>query len=165
MRSNPNFFFLLISPPDEIIEYVAYLKQLVKEKIGHSFESLHSIAHLTLLQYYDFHNESLLYTFSDRISGIRSFSIQLKDFGRFNDNGTIYLAPFASALYDLALQVTGQPFTPHITIAKNLKPHDAHLVWKMLEGFSYSNSFLCEEVKVLKRVHNRWQPHIDLPLV
>lgn len=164
MNSTPNFFFLLISPPDEVIEYVAYLKQLVAKKIGHSFESIHSLAHLTLLQYYDFHNESLLYTFKDRISKIRSFSIQLKGFGRFKESGTIYLAPFAPDLYDLGWQVTGRPFAPHITIAKNLKPHDSHLVWKMLEGFKYSNFFVCEEVKVLKRVHDRWQSHLDLPL-
>jgi 2'-5' RNA ligase len=163
MRS-PNFFFLLLSPPIEVIDYVAELKQLVCKTLGHSFDSLHSIAHLTLLQYYDFHNESLLYVFNERISKFKSFTVYVKDFDIFMNNGTVYLNAFALELDSLAKQLTDRSFKPHITIAKNLSPRDTNLAWGLLKNFRYTNSFKCEYVTVLKRVSDRWQPHLDLPL-
>ena len=164
MRRSPNFFFLLLSPPTAVIEYVAYLKRLVEKKIGHSFESLHSIAHLTLLQYHDFHNESLLYVFNERISKISSFTVYVKDFGIFINNGTVYLNAFALELDDLVKQLADRSIRPHITIAKNLSPRDANLAWSMLQNFRYADSFKCECVTVLKRISDRWQPHLNLPL-
>lgn len=164
MRLNPNFFFLLISPSVEVIEYVAYLKTFVREKIGHPFDSLHSIAHLTLLQYQDFHNESRLYVFSERIAKIKSFTVYVKDFGIFMNNGTIYLDAFALELEELAAQLTNRSIRPHITIAKNLNHHDASLALGALRNFGFTSSFQCASVTVLKRISDRWQPHVDLPL-
>lgn len=163
MRTSPNFFFLLLSPPLDVIDYVAYLKQLVMEKIGHSFESRHSVAHMTLLQYHDFHNESLLYFFNERISKFKSFTVYVKDFDIFANNGTVYLNAFALELDELSRQLTGQSFKPHITIAKNLSPRDANLAWNVLRNLRYTNSFRCEHVTVLKRISDRWQPHLALP--
>lgn len=163
MNQNPNFFFLLLSPSHPIQDYVAYLKNLVREKLGHEYDSVHSIAHLTLLQYHDFHNESLLYLFGDRVSKIKSFRVYVKDFGIFVNSGTIYLNAFALELNDLAKQLTNRSSRPHITIAKNLSPHDANLVLTVLKDFRYTNSFKCECVTVLKRTRDRWQPYLDLP--
>jgi len=163
MNPSPNFFFLLLSPHANMIDYVGYLKHVAEKAIGHSFQSRNSIAHLTLLQYYDFHNESLLYFFNERVSKIKSFTVHVKDFGIFLHNGTIYLDAFASELDDLATQLMLRSFKPHITIAKNLSPRDANLAWNALRDFRYSSSFKCEYVTVLKRIRDRWQPHLALP--
>lgn len=163
MVQHPNFF-LLLSPPTSIMEYVAHLKGLVREKLGHGYDSLHSKAHLTLLQYYDFHNESLLYFFSERISKFKSFTVYVKDFDIFPNNGTVYLNAFALELDNLAKQLTNRSFKPHITIAKNLESPDANLAWSLLRNLRYTNSFKCERITVLKRISDRWQPHLDLPL-
>jgi 2'-5' RNA ligase len=160
-----NFFFLLVSPPEEIMEYVSSKKKFVKELIGHGYESFHSKAHLTLHQYFDFHNESLLYTFSERVSQIKSFTIHLADFRIFPNNGTIYLNAFALELDELAKKLRrNRSFTPHITIAKKLNPQDLNLAWQAFKNLPYKNSFRCGCVTVLKRTDDRWRPHIDLPL-
>lgn len=159
-----NFFFLLVSPPEEIMEYVSSKKKLVKELIGHNYESFQSKAHLTLHQYFDFHNESLLYTFSERISQIKSFTIHVADFKMFPNNGTIYLNAFALELDELAKRLRNKSFTPHITIAKKLNPQDLNLTWQAFKSLHYKNTFPCKSVTVLKRTDDRWQPHMNLPL-
>ncbi|MBI1768637.1 MAG: 2'-5' RNA ligase family protein [Bacteroidetes bacterium] len=158
-----NFFFLLVSPPPSILEDVSYFKNQVWKYIGHAYQSAHSKAHLTLLQYKDFHNESLLYTYHDAISRVKSFMINLKDFGFFKNNGTIFLKPYAPDLDELTRSL-GHSITPHITIARNLKPIDFDVAWSVLKNLSYSNSFKCDCITVLKRINNKWQPHLDLPL-
>jgi len=163
MKHVTNLFFLLVSPPPSILEDVSYFKQQTWKRIGHSYQSLHSKAHLTLLQYVDFHNESRLYTYSDVISHIKSFTINIKGFGFFKNNGTIFLKPYAPDLDELS-GCLGHTIAPHITIARNLKLIDFNVAWSALKKLSYSNSFKCDCITVLKRINNKWQPHLDLPL-
>jgi 2'-5' RNA ligase len=159
-----NLFFMLVSPPEEIAEYVSSKKRFVKELIGHGYESFYSKAHLTLRQYYDFHNESLLYTFSERVSQTKTFTVQVSDFRICPDSGTIYLNAFALGLDELAKKLNIQTFTPHITIAKNLNPKDLNLTWQAFKDLRYKKLFECKCVTVLKRMGDRWQPHMNLPL-
>lgn len=159
-----NFFFLLVSPPQKVIEDVAFFKGLVLEILDHSYRSFHSTAHLSLLQYYDSHNESLLYTFSEQLTRIKPFEISIDGFGAFEKNGTIYLKitnrlPF-SELSELLL---GHAVVPHITIGRGLNPEDFQKAWKLVKNLPYKYRFTCNCVTVLKRFDNRWQPHTELP--
>ena len=163
MKSLTNLFFLLLSPSSDIANDVSYYKEQAWRRIGHSYESLHSKAHLTLRQYYDFHNESLLYTYSDVISCIKSFTINIKDFGFFKNNGTIFLNPYAPDLNELSTGL-GLSIAPHITIARNLNPRDFDLLWNHFKDLSYSNSFKCDHVTVLKWINTKWNFHADLLL-
>lgn len=165
MNSLSNLFFLLISPPQDIIGDVHSFKRQVWDCIGHYYDSAHSTAHLSLLQYEDHHNESLLYHFSERIATIKPFNIHLKGFRFFKSNGTIFLEPVNKVeIYELHERLTGKLMEPHITIARNLDAKDFDLAWKRLKNLSYTNSFTCHCITVLKRMESQWQLHSDLPL-
>src|SRR5688572_23184058 len=126
----PNFFFLLVSPPQRVIEDVGSFKGLVLEILGHSYRSLYSTAHLTLRQYYDFHNESELYTYSERVAQVKPFEVFIDGFGAFERNGTIYLNVTNTLnLSELSKKISGRAITPHITIARGLKSKDFGIVW------------------------------------
>jgi 2'-5' RNA ligase len=163
MKIPPNFFFLLISPPDEVIEYVSFLKKLVRKSLGHAYDGFYSTAHLTLFQYHDFHNESKLYTFQERISSIEPFYIHIDGVRAFNNNRTIFLdIKFFHHVCGLVKRLDHSINYPHITIAKNLPPGDFNLVWPELQKFSYRNHFICDRVTVLKKINNRWAEHEEL---
>jgi 2'-5' RNA ligase len=165
MNPLSNLFFLLVSPSEDIISDVFFLKRRVWNCIGHSYDGAHSTAHLSLLQYEDTHNESLLYTLSDRISSIKSFTIRIKNFGFFKSNGTIFLEPVNKLdIRELHEKLTGGSVYPHITIARNLSPKDFDLAWKALKDVSYSKAFTCNCVTVLKWMGRKWQSHIYLLL-
>lgn len=165
MNPSVNFFFLLISPSQEVIEYVAFLKNIVFESIGHSYKSLHSKAHLSLKQYLDYHNEDKLYTISDKITDIKPFNIFIKNLNFFKSNGTIYLDIVnKSSVCDLNERIQKQSIIPHITITRNLNSRDFEVAWKALKNQSYSHYFKCCEITVLKRIGGLWVPHSNLPL-
>jgi 2'-5' RNA ligase len=165
MESLSNLFFLLLSPTQDIISDVFFLKRQVWNCIGHSYDGAHSTAHLSLLQYEDPHNESQLYTISERISSVKSFNVRIKNFGFFKNNGTIFLEPVNKLeICELHEKLAGGSIYPHITIARNLNPKDFDLAWKALKDLSYSNSFTCDCVTVLKWMGRKWQSHINLPL-
>lgn len=160
----PNFFFLLVSPSQKVIEDVAFFKGTVLEILGHPYRSLHSTAHLTLRQYYDFHNESELYTYSERVAQVKPFEVFIDGFGAFERNGTIYLNVTNTLnLSELSKKITGRAITPHITIARGLKSKDFGMVWPQFKERSYKYHFTCESISVLKRIDNRWRPHMELP--
>jgi 2'-5' RNA ligase len=159
-----NFFFLLVSLPQKVNDDVSSFKKLVFEILGHSYRSFHSTAHLTLRQYYDFHNESELYTYSESIEQVKPFGVHIDGFGKFERNGTIYLKVTNSPnLSELARKISGRAITPHVTIARGLSPKDFAIVWPHFEKLSYNYHFTCECVTVLKRIDNRWRPHMELP--
>ncbi len=165
MNSSINSFFLVISPSQEVMEHAAYLKNIVLQSIGHSYNSLHSKAHLSLLQYFDRHNENDLYRISDNIADIKPFNIFLKGLNFFRSNGTIYLDIVnKSPIYDLNERIQKRPIMPHITIARNLNSRDFEIAWKALKDQSYSHYFKCGHVTVLKRVGGLWVPHSNLSL-
>ena len=165
MKSLSNSFFVLLSPTQEIISDVFFFKRLIWNTIGHSYDGVHSTAHLSLLQYEDPHNESLLYTISDKISSFKSFNVRIKNFDFFESNGTIFLDPFNKLdICELRETLVGGSFYPHITIARNLNPKDFNLAWKALKDLPYDKAFTCYCVTVLKWIERKWQSHINLPL-
>ena len=165
MKSLSNLFFLLLSPTPDIISDVFVLKRRVWNCIGHYYDGVHSTAHLSLFQYEDRHNESFLYTVSDRISSVKPFNIRIKNFSFFKSNGTIFLEPVNKLeICELHEKLNGGSIYPHITIARNLSPKDFDLAWKTLKDSSYNNSFTCDGVTVLKWIGRKWQSHIYLPL-
>jgi 2'-5' RNA ligase len=160
----PNFFFLLLSPPSEVVADVSSFKEDVRSLVGHKYRSFHSIAHLTLFQYFDFHNESKLYKYEEQVSNFPQFEIKLRDFSAFEKNGTIYLnIEYGGNVCSLA-ETLGYSIKPHITIARGLTPRDFDLVWSHFKEMSYNYLFTCSSVTVLKRLKGRWAPHMDLHL-
>jgi len=167
MKKMPQEFFLVIPPSQQTQRYFELLKKRVRKAIGHGFQGEHSKAHISLFKYYDHHTESELYTFEDKVSQFKSFEIGVKDLGVFKHgaNGTIYFEiVYPGPIAELTDALFGKDITPHITIARNLAPDDFKLAWEALRETSYSDFFICDEIKVLKKVSTGWKDHVRLAL-
>jgi 2'-5' RNA ligase len=161
--------FFIISPPKIIADYVAMLKDYVKNSIGNGFEDEFSKAHISLFKYRDVHAEDLLYQVDSRISSFTPFHVYLKDLNVVNDgiNWTIYLEIVHKApICEIFENISGQDidFTPRITIARNLEINDFLAVWKNLKNLSYSQYFRCDHITVLKKSPRKWVHYVDMPL-
>ncbi|MGC4020924.1 MAG: 2'-5' RNA ligase family protein [Cyclobacteriaceae bacterium] len=160
-----NVYMVVINPSTKATEDTIEFKKIAEASLGSSFRSRNSIPHLTVHLCEDFHNESKLYDFQKTTSQIKPFKIFIDGFGIFKTNGTIFLRPvFDENIRLLSEQLSGERITPHITIARNLKPSERDLLWAIFETMTYSHDFLCTNVIVLKRVNNRWLKHIELDL-
>lgn len=160
--------FFILSPPPAVVGYVAMLKKHIKTTIGHSFEDEFSKAHISLFKYRDEHAEDLLYQIDSKISVINPFHVYIKDLNFFTrgSHWTIYLEivhknPICEIFENIVKPDVN--FTPQITIAKDLEMNDFITVWKSLKNLSYSQSFLCDHITVLKRAPRKWIHYIDLP--
>lgn len=164
MKIPPNRF-LLIAPSDGVIECATSLKQHVRKLIGHTYESFYSKPHVTLFQYHDFHNDSQLYNYEERISCIKPFYVHVEGVKAFYNNRTIFLdLKYFHDVCTLVEQLGRSINHPHITIAKNLPPKDFDLALQDLQKFPYSNRFVCDHVTVLKWINTKWNFHTDLLL-
>jgi 2'-5' RNA ligase len=155
----------VISPSDKVMNDAVDFKKKVEVYLGRSFPSRNSIPHLTLDLCEDFYNESKLYDFEDAVSRIKPFKIFIRDFGIFKSNGTIFLKPvFDENIRLLSKQLNGKRITPHLTIARNLKPYDRDHLWGIFESMTYAHDFVCTCVTVLKWVNNQWSKRIEFDL-
>jgi len=158
-------FFIIISPPKIVKQYVIYKKKCVKESIGH-FESESSIAHITLFNYEDKHNDNRLYHLESQVSQFSSFGLCTKDFGVFEhgENRTIYIDIIhKNPAREVAEKLDGRKINPHITIARNLEPHAFDKAWKQFKNESFSHYFKCNYITVLKRTPGcYWDNYMNL---
>jgi hypothetical protein len=70
--------FLLLSPSQSIINYVAELKDRVRNILGHDYDSYHSKAHISLLMQYLNHAENFLYHVDDKMHQVNPFTLVVK---------------------------------------------------------------------------------------
>lgn len=163
MKPFSNLYFLLITPSSKVISDVIQFKLIVKKLLGRSYRSLHSVPHLTLLQFEDIHNESKLFDYDRMVSRVAPFNIHIDGFGAFQRNGTLYLKTvFDDETRRLAAVLRKSAIVPHITIARRLAPHDIEHVWNYFRQITYRHSFRCDRVTVLKRKNERWHSHAEL---
>lgn len=163
----PQEFFLIVSPPAAIRQYVAFLKKRIQNGFRHPLKDTFSKAHISILKYRDAHTESFLYDACEVAAAFSPFDISVKELRIFHHGvkRTIYLAIEPQCfLAALAKALTGKNITPHITIARDLTPADFEKAWNLLKNISYHASFTCNEVTVLKKTNGRWHPHTHLPL-
>jgi len=161
--------FLLLSPSESIIKYVAELKVRVRNILGHEYDSYHSKAHISLLMHYLNHAENFLYHVDDKMHQVNPFTLVVKNLNVFHHGPnlrTIYLEVVnKTSACELCEKLVGQPnqFVPHITIARKLSIDEFNKVWSELKHLSYSNYFRCDRLTVLKWRDNKWNHHIDIP--
>lgn len=166
--STPDELFFIISPPKNVIDYVATLKNHVKSAIGHSFEDEFSKAHISLFKYRHEHPERVLYQVDTKVSTVNPFHVYIKNLNFFTDGPskrTIYLEiVYKNPICDIFQNITGQEsgFLPHITIAKDLEINDFIAAWTSLKNLSYSEYFKCDHITVLKKTPRKWMHYIDL---
>ncbi len=157
--------FVIISPPESILQDVFYLKRSIREILGHTFESEFSKAHVSLLKYRDPHTDNELYQINNRLSSLKPFTLYIKDFDilHHGSNRSICFNVInKNPVRELAEMISGRDITPHIPIAKNLTADDFEKVWSAIKRVTYSNHFRCDHLTVLKRSSGPWRHYMDL---
>ena len=158
--------FVIISPPDSILRDITYLKQSIREILGHAFEGEFAKAHVSLLKYKDPHTDNELYEINSRLETCRPFTLFIKDFDVVQNGNykSICLNVInKNPVRELSETITGRDINPHIVVAKNLSEGDFEKVWSAIKGVSYSNHFRCDHLTVLKRSDGPWRHYMDLP--
>lgn len=166
MKTNSIFQFLvIISPSEALRQYTFYKKEYLRKHLG-NFESASSIPHITLFNYEDKHNDSRLYELEQQITQFTSFNLYTTNYNffRHGNNATIYIDFIHKApACNIAEELDHRKITPHLTIAKNLKPHEFNKAWSLLKDDSFQFSFQCNYITVLKREPGYfWQNYTNL---
>jgi 2'-5' RNA ligase len=161
--------FYLISPSKSVSDFVELIKTNVEATLGYPLENRFSKAHVSLMKDSQEHAESFLYDVESKMRSFRPFNISVKNLNVFwqgEQRRTIYLdIVYKTPICEIFESLTEKniSFTPHITIAKNLEVYDFLKVWKNLKKISYSNTFHCDHLTVLRKEGNKWSHHIDIP--
>jgi 2'-5' RNA ligase len=168
-RSPTDQLFFMIAPPRAITEYVAQLKNYVRDAVGRRIGDEFSKAHISLFKYSDAHAEDLLYKADSKISSFTPFNVYIKDLNVSHepDGWSIYLEIVHKApIRDIAENIAGREvdLTPRITIARNLELNEFLKVWSTLKELSYSQYFKCDHITVLKKAPGKWVHYVDLLL-
>lgn len=160
--------FLLISPDRLVAKHASAFKQGFRQILGHPYESEHSKAHITLVQFEDTHGDSMLYHITDNVlTGFKPFNIYLNGFIvlRHGEKRTICLDIVnKNDVRELMKKLTGRENLPHITLAKNLSKEDFKMLLPVIRNTKYSSSFRCHAITVLRGHEGRWHYYTDLPL-
>ncbi|MBL0742593.1 2'-5' RNA ligase family protein [Chryseolinea lacunae] len=161
--------FFIISPPRHILSDVFVLKDDVHYLIGHKFADRYSTAHISLFKYADEHVDDMVRHVETKVSTMKPFNVFIKNLNVFSHGSerTIYLDivnkyPVRDIFEKLIKEDAN--FTPHITIAKKLSSEDFLKAWPYLQGFAYSQHFLCDRITVLARAEGRWIHYKDILL-
>lgn len=166
-----NKYLIAILPPEPIASEIYKLKEYFRDKYN-SKASLNSPPHITLQMPFEFSNEEKLLT-NFKNTFITPFKIELKDFGCFEPR-VIFIAVIKNSELESAQRKVmdfckqeldvfnadykDQPFHPHITLAfRDLKKTMFHEAWNEFKGKTYSASFMCGKISLLKHDGKFWR--------
>ena len=164
----PQELFFIIAPPPHIKSDVSVLKDDVQYLIGREFADRYSIAHISLFK---FINQKYFPNIIDHVESIathfKPFNIFIKNLTAFHHGSYRTICLDIVNKYNICdiFEKTVKEdvhYKPHITIARKLAEEDFLKAWPYLEGFSYSQHFLCDHITVLARVENRWMHYKDI---
>lgn len=168
-----NRYFIAVVLPEPIAGDVLKLKEYFRDQYK-SKASLNSPAHITLHMPFEWRAESEdeLVSLFKTIS-IKTFTIELKDFGCFEPR-VIFIdvkknpeledcersvRNFAKTKLNIFnAQYRDQPFHPHVTLAfRDLKKSEFGLAWSEFKSKTFSASFNCTRVSLLKHDGKYWR--------
>lgn len=154
-------YFIILSPIERVKEVVRAAKELLHHQIPLSVTNLKSIAHISLLKFTTTSNdERIIQQIKSMLSSFSSFEIIVAGntvFKHGDQSRSLVLkidnpAPIHQ-LHLLLLSVfnprSSKKITPHITIARSIPSEDFEKI--DLTAFNYHDSFLCQEITVLKK--------------
>jgi 2'-5' RNA ligase len=169
----PNKYFIAIVLPEPLAAFVMELKAHFRDHYK-SKASLNSPAHITLHMPFEWNanKEDHLVTTFNKFS-IDPFEIQLKNFGCFEPRVIFIdvvkdrnleecyqkLTAFAKTeLHLFNSQYRDQPFHPHVTLAfRDLKKPQFEAAWNEFKFKTYSGSFECRKLTLLKHDGKIWR--------
>ena len=171
---NP-LYFITLMPPSKIRKEIETIKKEIREKyrIKHA---LKLPAHITVQIPFRMteSQEKILIKKLEKFSDLhRSWTTELEDFGRFAKN-VIFIKikdhhPFIELhrdlqelmlnFIDLQSHEISSKIHPHVTIAtRDLKRSHFPEIWEDFKDRSYSASFDCKELYLLKHDGKTWNP-------
>jgi len=161
--------FFLLSPPRHIMSDVSVLKDDIQYLIGHEFEDRYSKAHVSLFKFE--HDEKCI---NEMISIVEDKAANFSPFNVFIKNLNVFYHGSARTIYmdivnkypirDIVEKLVDQesPFSPNITLARNLSAESFLKAWPYLKDFSYSQHFLCDRITILARAEKQWIHYRDI---
>lgn len=167
-------YHVFISPPKNVIEDVAGLKNKLKGMIGMAPYN-ETPAHITLAAFDAYESADVKENIRNAVSGIKSFPIKVDGHGTFDNSKTLHLkVTNPELLDDIAFGIKSQKkakkesrqtsildpkrqpkrkpvITPHITIARNI-PHDDYGRIGDFSAFEYATEWICDKIIVKRRI-------------
>jgi 2'-5' RNA ligase len=153
-------YLLIIRPPEDIFLSVKDLKLDLRKTYG-SFDSVNSIAHITLFHGYisGYSGNDILSKLEEALHGINSFKIQLNGFGKFEESRTIYLNTepkkeilnIHKKIFAYFPEITPLQH-PHLTIAKDLDQAIFEESWNQIyKSKEFCAEFSCHSLVLYQR--------------
>jgi len=174
-------YFLAIIPPEEICKRVKSLKQEIAEKYK-AKNALKLPAHITLqipFQLSESEENKFIDILEDFVKEQKSFQVDLKDFGRFNqkvifinieDHEPIKilhteLQKVISANLQLKKHEKFSKIHPHITLAsRDLHYKQFPDAWTDFKKREFQASFTAKSFTLLKHDGKQWHRHCEFKL-
>lgn len=172
-----NLYFIAIIPPDDIAEEITAFKKDLAENYNSS-KALRVMPHITLKTpfYLNADDHSLLMDwFRTFTTTITSFTIDLKDFGSFDNakNPVIFAKPvlndclialqkqlidhFKNAFPELKASFIEENFKPHMTIAyRDLEYSQYSKAWEVYKSKRYDRDFEADAIFLLQHDGRQW---------
>lgn len=157
-------YFIILSPIERVKEVVRTAKEVLRNQISLSVSNLKSIAHISLLKFTAPDDDGRVSKqIKTMLSSFPAFDIILGGsviFKHGEQSKSLVLkidnpGPIQQ-LHMLLLMAfslrSSQKITPHITIARAIPNEDFDKI--DLSAFNYRDTFLCQEITVLKKAPN-----------
>lgn len=167
---NTTELLFVLTPSEPVQKDLAYFKKDTERLVGYTYESRHSLAHITLGRTSTEKPTQLMYAVAAIASNLTPFTVFIKDCSTFHhgSNRTIYLdivnKPAVNSITENICGLTHAVDNPHLTIARNLPYDDFLKAWPYFENVHYSQHFTCQDITVLQRTGVRWTYYESIPL-
>lgn len=176
MLSTPNLYFIALIPPKELREQITSFKQDFANRFN-SKKALKVFPHITLKAPFKLSfnaHEELLRWFTDLRILQKQFTIQLKDFGAFNNkkNPVVFIQPILTkelqavqqqliasfnSAFPTHIHKTDLNFHPHITIAyRDLSFEMFKQAWNEYKHKSFHATFEVDAIYLLQHDSQKW---------
>lgn len=171
-----NLYFIAIIPKSELREKIT----LIKQDFANRFNSKHALKvypHITLKAPFKLSpsvHDELLKWVSDLHILQKQFTVELKDFGAFNNkrNPVVFVQPVVtkelqslqqqlissfSSAFPACIDRVDREFSPHMTVAyRDLSPEMFKQAWKEYQHKQFDASFEVDAVYLLQHDSKKW---------
>jgi 2'-5' RNA ligase len=154
-------YFIIISPIEKVKEVVRTAKEILSDQISLSITNLRSIAHISLMKFTaPDDDERVIKQMKTMLTSFPAFDIVLggSDIFKHGEQSKSLVLKIDNPgpihqLHMLLLSAfrfrSSRKINPHITIARAIPMEDFNKI--DLSAFNYRDSFLCQEITVLKK--------------
>lgn len=154
-------YFIILSPIERVKEIVRAAKKALSNQISLSVNNLKSIAHISLLKFTaPDDDQRISKQIKSALSSFPAFDIVVGEISIFKhgdqSKSLVLKIDHPANIHHLhmlllsALRIrSSKKITPHITIARSIPNEDFNKI--DLSAFNYRDSFLCQEITVLKK--------------